>query len=229
MTSPILDDLPSAWRDAIVGAVPPAALAALDAFLAAEDAAGATIFPPARDRFTALALTPPEAVRVVILGQDPYHGPGQAHGLAFSVAAGVRVPPSLANIHRELASDLGITKPVSGSLTGWAKQGVLLLNTTLTVRSGEAASHAGRGWDAVTQAILRAVDAGPHPVAFLLWGSHAQKAAAFVDTSRHLVLPAPHPSPLSAHRGFLGCGHFSRANAFLADHGRGTIDWAATG
>lgn len=199
---------------------------ALERFLADEQAAGATVFPPPADRFAALALTPPDDVRVVILGQDPYHGAGQAHGLCFSVRPGVRVPPSLVNIYKEMESDLGIPRADHGYLRHWAEQGVLLLNTTLTVRMGSAASHAGRGWERFTDAVIRRVDAGPHPVVFLLWGGHAQKKAAFVDATRHCVLRSAHPSPLSARGGFFGSRPFSRANAFLAEQGRGTIDWA---
>lgn len=197
----------------------------LRAFLLAEQAAGKRIFPYDTEWFRALDLTPPDQVRVVILGQDPYHGPGQAHGLCFSVRPGVRVPPSLANIYKELASDLDILPARHGHLEAWARQGVLLLNTVLTVEMGLAASHKRRGWERFTDAVIAAVNALPQPVVFLLWGSHAQKKAAAVDRSRHHVLTAPHPSPLSAHTGFLGCRHFSQANAFLAAHGRGTIDW----
>jgi uracil-DNA glycosylase len=165
-------------------------------------------------------------VRVVILGQDPYHGPGQAHGLAFSVRPGVRVPPSLVNIYKELHADLGIPPARHGFLEHWARQGVLLLNTCLTVEQGLAASHKGRGWEGFTDAVIAQVTGRDRPCAFLLWGSHAQKKAAFVDSSRHLVLKAPHPSPLSAHAGFLGCRHFSRTNQWLAAQGQPPIDWA---
>ncbi|WP_448659073.1 uracil-DNA glycosylase [Sphingomonas sp. CJ99] len=213
------------WRALVGGELDQPYMADLRAFLLAEQAAGNRIFPPEPDWLRALDLTPPTAVRVVILGQDPYHGPGQAHGLCFSVRPGVRVPPSLANIYKELASDLGIPPARHGHLEAWARQGVLLLNNVLTVEMGLAASHKGRGWESFTDAVIAAVNALPQPVVFLLWGSHAQKKAAAVDRSRHLVLTAPHPSPLSAHTGFLGCRHFSRANAFLAAHGRGTIDW----
>jgi len=169
-------------------------------------------------------------VRVVILGQDPYHGEGQAHGLCFSVQPGVRPPPSLVNIYKELASDLGIPPVRHGFLEHWAQQGVLLLNAVLTVQMGMAASHRDRGWERFTDAVIRLINARPEPVVFMLWGSYAQKKAAFVDSidrgGRHLVLKAAHPSPLSAHNGFLGCKHFSKANAFLASHGQKPIDWA---
>lgn len=200
-------------------------MADLRAFLLAEKAAGKRIFPKGSDWFRALDLTPPERVRVVILGQDPYHGEGQAHGLCFSVQPGVKVPPSLVNIYKELKSDLGIDPPNHGFLEHWAQQGVLLLNNCLTVEMGLAASHKGRGWERFTDAVVAQVNALPDPVVFMLWGSHAQKKAASV-ASRHLVLKSVHPSPLSAHGGFFGCRHFSKANAFLEANGRGTIDWA---
>ena len=200
-------------------------MADLRAFLLAERAAGKRIFPKGADWFRALDLTPPESVRVVILGQDPYHGEGQAHGLCFSVQPGVRVPPSLVNIYKELKSDLGIDPPNHGFLEHWAKQGVLLLNNCLTVEMGLAASHKGRGWERFTDAVVAQVNALPDPVVFMLWGSHAQKKAASV-ASRHLVLKSVHPSPLSAHGGFFGSRPFSQANAFLRAHGRGEIDWA---
>jgi uracil-DNA glycosylase len=199
-------------------------------FLVAEKAAGQRIFPRASEWFRALDLTPLEDVRVVILGQDPYHGEGQAHGLCFSVRPGVRTPPSLVNIYKELESDLGIAPARHGFLEHWAKQGVLLLNAVLTVRLAQAASHQGRGWERFTDAVIRLVNARSEPVVFMLWGSHAQKKAAFVDSiekgGRHLVLKAPHPSPLSAHSGFFGCRHFSKANQFLEGQGLKPIDWA---
>ncbi len=201
-------------------------MADLCAFLKAERDAGVDVFPPRADRFAALDLTPLDRVRVVILGQDPYHGAGQAHGLCFSVKPGVRVPPSLVNIYKELDSDLGIPRAGHGYLRHWAEQGVLLLNTTLTVRAGVAGSHAGRGWERFTDAVIRLVDAGPEPVVFMLWGAQAQKKAAFVDATRHCVLRSVHPSPLSARGGFFGSRPFSRANAFLVAHGRPPIDWA---
>ena len=195
-------------------------------FLVAQREAGKRIFPRCSEWFRALDLTPPDKVRVVILGQDPYHGEGQAHGLCFSVQPRVRPPPSLVNIYKELESDLGISPRRHGFLEHWAKQGVLLLNSVLTVEMGLAASHRERGWERFTDRIIREVNAKAEPVVFMLWGSYAQKKAAFVDRSRHLVLKAPHPSPLSAHSGFFGCGHFSKANAFLESRGREPIDWA---
>ncbi len=201
-------------------------MAELRRFLVAERERGKQIFPRGSEWFRALDLTPLEKVRVVILGQDPYHGSGQAHGLCFSVQPGVRPPPSLVNIYKELESDLGLTPARHGFLEHWARQGVLLLNSVLTVEMGQAASHRERGWERVTGRIIREVNAKDDPVVFMLWGSYAQKKAAFVDTSRHLVLKAPHPSPLSAHSGFFGCRHFSKANAFLESRGLAPIDWA---
>jgi uracil-DNA glycosylase len=198
----------------------------LKRFLVAERQRGRTIFPKGCEWFRALDLTPLQKVRVVILGQDPYHGEGQAHGLCFSVQRGVRPPPSLVNIYKELQSDVGLQPQRNGNLEHWAKQGVLLLNSVLTVEMGRAASHRDRGWERFTDRIIREVNSKTEPVVFMLWGSYAQKKAAFVDTSKHLVLKAAHPSPLSAHSGFFGCRHFSKANAFLGSHGLEPIDWA---
>lgn len=218
--------LHESWRAPLAGAFASPSMAALKSFLLAEKAAGKAIFPKGSEWFRALDLTPLDQVRVVILGQDPYHGPGQAHGLAFSVRPGVRVPPSLVNIYKELQSDLGIAPARHGFLEHWARQGVLLLNTSLTVEQGLAASHKGRGWEDFTDAVIRLVAKREQPCAFLLWGSHAQKKAGFVDASRHLVLKAPHPSPLSAHNGFFGCRHFSCTNQWLQAQGLPPIDWA---
>ncbi len=200
-------------------------MAALKAFLKAEKAAGKTIYPKGGEWFRALDLTPLDKVRVVILGQDPYHGPGQAHGLCFSVKPGVRPPPSLLNIYKELETDLGLPRPRHGFLEHWARQGALLLNSVLTVEMAKAGSHSQKGWERFTDAVIALVNARPDPVVFMLWGAYAQKKAAFVDTSRHLVLKAAHPSPLSAHNGFLGCRHFSQCNAFLTAKGLPPIDW----
>ncbi len=201
-------------------------MAALKTFLVAEKAKGKTIYPRGADYFRALDLTPLDQVRVVILGQDPYHGPNQAHGLCFSVRPGVPPPPSLVNIYKELESDLGIPRARHGHLEAWATQGVLLLNSVLTVNAGEAASHKDRGWERFTDAVIRLVDAKSDPVVFMLWGAYAQKKAGFVDGARHLILRAAHPSPLSAHNGFLGSRHFSQANAFLDARGALPINWA---
>lgn len=199
-------------------------------FLLAERAAGQRIFPKGGEYFRALDLTPLGQVRVVILGQDPYHGLGQAHGLCFSVKPGTRIPPSLVNIYKEMKTDLGIEPARHGFLEHWAKQGVLLLNSVLTVRMGQAASHRERGWERFTDAVIAEVNRQRSPVVFMLWGSYAQKKAAQIDSidkgGRHLVLKAPHPSPLSAHNGFFGCRHFSKANAFLESRGLPPIDWA---
>lgn len=220
--------VPPSWQAALDPVLESASSRRLGGFLKAEEAAGKRIYPPRGARLRALELTPLDKVKVVILGQDPYHGAGQAHGLSFSVPEGVRVPPSLMNIYKELKADLGAEPPAHGNLEAWARQGVLLLNTSLTVEDGKAGSHAGKGWEAITDAVVAAVAAKAEPCVFLLWGNHARKKAERVPglaASHHLVLTAPHPSPLSAHSGFLGCRHFSRANAFLEASGRGPIDW----
>ena len=222
------DTVPDSWRGALDPVLATPAARQLGGFLSAEEAAGKTIYPPRGQRLTALELTPLETVKVVILGQDPYHGPGQAHGLAFSVKDGVAAPPSLANIYKELASDLGIVRPAHGNLTRWSEQGVLLLNNALTVEAARAGSHQQIGWEALTDAAVAAVAARAEPSVFVLWGSHAQAKARRVPSlgnGRHLVIASPHPSPLSAHRGFFGSKPFSRANAFLEAKGRGAIDW----
>ncbi len=185
----------------------------------------APVFPPHEEVFAALHLTPYADVKVLILGQDPYHGPGQAHGLCFSVRRDIAIPPSLQNIYKELESDLGVKPPAHGNLEAWARQGVLLLNATLTVQAHKAGSHQGKGWETFTDQVIAAVNAKPERVVFILWGSFARKKKALVDTSRHAVIESPHPSPLSAHRGFFGSRPFSRANAALADAGRDPIDW----
>lgn len=197
----------------------------LRSFLLAEKRAGKQIFPAGNDIFNALNSTPFDKVRVVILGQDPYHGPGQAHGLCFSVRPGVEIPPSLRNIYKEIAADLGIAPSRSGCLQSWAEQGVLLLNAVLTVESGKAAAHQGRGWERFTDRIIALLNEQGQHIVFLLWGSYAQRKGQFIDRSRHLVLESPHPSPLSASRGFFGNHHFSRANAYLQAHSRGSVDW----
>lgn len=184
------------------------------------------VFPPAEEVFAALHLTSLADTRVVILGQDPYHGAGQAHGLCFSVRRGVSVPPSLRNMHKELRDDLGCPVPTHGNLEHWARQGVLLLNTTLTVREGVAASHQGRGWETFTDHVITAVSAKTSPVVFLLWGAASRKKKSLIDTDRHVVIESAHPSPLSAHNGFFGSRPFSRANQALRESGREPIDWA---
>ncbi len=195
-------------------------------FVAAERAAGQIIYPADRDIFNAFRYTAYERLKVVILGQDPYHEPGQAMGLAFSVPAGIQVPPSLRNIFAELSRDVpGFAIPNHGNLIPWARQGVLLLNTVLTVRAGQAFSHHNQGWEEFTDGVIRAVNEHAQGVVFMLWGRPARSKAALIDRSRHLVLEAAHPSPLSANRGFFGCRHFSRANAYLASQGKGAVNW----
>ena len=184
-----------------------------------------TIYPETQNVFNALNLVPFDKVKVVIIGQDPYHGPKQAHGLCFSVQHGVAIPPSLENIFKELHSDLGCTIPKNGDLTKWAKQGVLLLNSVLTVRAGQANSHKGKGWEQLTTAIIEKLNSSNHPIVFLLWGANAKEVGKIVDTTKHFVLTAPHPSPLSAYSGFFGCKHFSKTNEFLRSVGLELIDW----
>ncbi len=197
----------------------------LKAFLREQKRSGKTVYPPGKEMFAAFNATPFSSVRVVILGQDPYHGPGQAHGLCFSVRPHVAVPPSLGNIYRELQDDLGIAPVSHGCLLPWARQGVLLLNSVLSVEHGQAASHQGQGWEDFTDAVIKAINGRCENVVFLLWGAYAQRKGAAIDSSRHCILKAPHPSPLSAHRGFMGCGHFSEANAYLQSAGLAPIDW----
>lgn len=197
----------------------------LSAFLHQRKAAGTRIYPPGPQIFAAFDATPFDAVKVVILGQDPYHGPGQAHGLCFSVLPGVPVPPSLVNIYKEINADLGIAPPDHGCLLPWARQGVLLLNAVLTVEDGRAGAHQGKGWEGFTDHAIETLAREREGLVFLLWGSYAQAKGKVIDTRRHRVLRAPHPSPLSAHRGFLGCGHFSATNQYLAQRGQAPIDW----
>ncbi|RJG51334.1 uracil-DNA glycosylase [Motilimonas pumila] len=195
-------------------------------FVQQERDSGKVVYPPQNEVFNAFKLTEFADVKVVILGQDPYHGPNQAHGLCFSVLPGIKTPPSLVNIYKELQSDIeGFTIPQHGFLESWAKQGVLLLNTVLTVEGGKAHSHAKCGWETFTDKVVAAINEQQQGVIFLLWGAHAQKKGAMIDTAKHHVLKAPHPSPLSAHRGFLGCRHFSQANQLLSEQGQKTINW----
>jgi uracil-DNA glycosylase len=218
--------LQAEWLRALGGEFDAPYMQELRSFLLARKRAGATIYPPGKEMFNALNSTPLSRVRAVILGQDPYHGPGQAHGLCFSVRRGTPIPPSLVNIYKEIESDLGLPSPGHGCLQAWAERGVLLLNAVLSVERGQAGSHQGRGWERFTDAAIQAVnDHCPH-VVFLLWGSQAKKKGSAIDTRRHLVLTAPHPSPLSAHRGFLGCRHFSKANQWLESQGIAPIDWS---
>lgn len=217
--------LHESWRVPLQSEFDAPYMAELKAFLVEEKAAGKKIFPKGGNWFRALDLTPLENVRVVILGQDPYHGEGQAHGLCFSVQRGVRPPPSLVNIYKELEADLGVRPPVHGFLEHWATQGVLLLNSVLTVEQARPGSHQGKGWERFTDAVIRLISAREAPCVFLLWGRYAQDKAAHVDTGRHLVLRTTHPSPYSANNGFLGSRPFSQANGFLETKGLVPIDW----
>ncbi len=195
-------------------------------FLQREKRAGKQIFPAGDEMFAAFNHTPLDRVKVVILGQDPYHGPGQAHGLCFSVRPGVAIPPSLVNIFKEIQAELGLPIPNHGNLTAWADQGVLLLNSVLSVECARAASHQGQGWETFTDRVVELVNREREGVVFMLWGSYAQRKGAVIDGRRHCVLKAPHPSPLSAHRGFFGCGHFRAANEYLLSRGETPIDWS---
>lgn len=219
------EQLPPSWREALEAEFSKPYMASLEAFLEHERQEHA-VYPPPEDMLNALKYTPFDQVRVLVVGQDPYHGKGQAHGLAFSVRRGVRPPPSLLNIFKELQDDLGLPTPKHGSLEHWAKQGVLLLNTSLTVRAGEPASHKNKGWEHFTDAIIKAVSDKPQPVVFVLWGAHAQKKLELIDTSRHTVIKAAHPSPYSADKGFFGSRPFSKINAALRKQGQPEIDWS---
>jgi len=214
------------WLQALAQEFEQPYMKSLKSFLVQRKAAGAVVYPRGDRIFNALNSTPPSAIRVVILGQDPYHGPGQAHGLCFSVRPGVRVPPSLVNIFKELRDDIGFRIPQHGCLQQWADNGVLMLNAVLTVERGRAGAHQGKGWERFTDRVVEVVNRGERPVVFILWGSQAQRKGANIDRSRHLVLTAPHPSPLSAHRGFFGCKHFSRANQWLEAQGMDPVDWS---
>ena len=220
-------DLEPGWLAELEPEFGQAYMVQLRAFLLEEKRRGKVIYPQPRDWFNAFRHTPFSSVKVVILGQDPYHGPGQAHGLCFSVPPGVPPPPSLQNIFAELARDLGLPRPADGCLLRWAEQGVLLLNSVLTVEQGRAASHQGKGWETFTDRVVEVLSARREHLVFMLWGSYAEKKGRIVDRARHLVLVSPHPSPLSAHRGFIGNGHFSRANRYLEAMGIAPVDWGA--
>ena len=222
------EQVPTSWKHVLGPVLSSEEARQLEGWLQAEEEGGKLVYPPRANRLKALELTPLDQVKVVILGQDPYHGPGQAMGLSFSVPSGVKLPPSLRNIYKELASDLGVEMPTTGDLSPWAQQGVLLLNNTLTVEAGKAGSHAGRGWDEVTDACIAAVAEREEPSVFILWGSHAQAKAKRIPelhSGCHLVIESPHPSPLSAYRGFFGSRPFSRTNEYLHKSGRGGVDW----
>ena len=214
------------WKARLAAQFDSPHMAGLSAFLRAEKSAGKRIYPPGSQIFRAFELTPFEAVKVVILGQDPYHGPGQAHGLCFSVRPDVPPPPSLVNIFKEVESDLGIAPPDHGCLQPWAEQGVLLLNSVLTVEQGNAGAHQGKGWEFFTDKVVETINRQRENVVFLLWGGYARKKGKHIDRQRHLVLEGPHPSPLSAYRGFFGCRHFSKANQWLEAQGQHPVNWA---
>lgn len=218
--------LEPSWKQRVGDYLQSPPMQALAGFLREEKTKGKRIYPPSAQIFAALEATPFDRVKVVVLGQDPYHGPDQAHGLCFSVLPGVDVPPSLKNIFAEIERDLGIAPPDHGHLLPWARQGVLLLNAVLTVEAGRAGSHQNKGWEGFTDRIVEVLDREREGLVFLLWGSYAQAKGKFIDGHRHRVLRAPHPSPLSAHRGFIGCGHFSAANRWLAGRGLTPIDWS---
>jgi uracil-DNA glycosylase len=219
--------LEPSWQAHLGNALHSPTMRSLAAYLRAERQAGNEIYPPEADVFAAFRLTPFEDTRVVILGQDPYHGAGQAHGLCFSVPPGVRVPPSLENIFKEIQRDLAIARPDHGCLVSWADQGVLLLNSVLTVEGGHANAHQGKGWEDFTDHAIDALNREREGIVFLLWGSYAQRKGRLIDASRHCVLKSVHPSPLSAYRGFIGCGHFSATNRYLQEHASAPIDWSS--
>jgi uracil-DNA glycosylase len=218
--------LHASWKSRLAEEFAQPYMSQLRSFLLERKRKAAVIYPPGRQIFSALDSTPFEQVKVVVLGQDPYHGPGQAHGLCFSVKPGVPTPPSLINIFREIETDLGLAPPPHGYLQHWAGQGVLLLNSVLTVERGQAGAHQGKGWERFTDRIVSLLNNEANDLVFLLWGAYALKKGAVIDRQRHRVLNAPHPSPLSAHRGFFGCRHFSQTNAWLEQHGKTPIDWS---
>lgn len=219
-------ELHSSWLNPLAAEFEAPYMQQLKKFLLQEKNAGKIIYPESKNIFNAFNSTPLDQVKVVIIGQDPYHGPGQAHGLCFSVQRGIQIPPSLQNIFKEQHRDLGLPIPNHGCLQAWADQGVLLLNATLTVEQAKAGSHQGKGWEMFTDKAIQLVSRSLNSVVFLLWGSYAQKKSELIDADKHLILKAPHPSPLSAHRGFIGCGHFSKVNNYLCHHGLSMIDWA---
>ena len=218
--------LEASWKSRLAGEFGQTYMLNLRQFLLGRKRSGAIVYPPGNRIFGAMDSTPFAEVKVVILGQDPYHGPGQAHGLCFSVRDDVAVPPSLINIYKEIEQDLGSSPPASGNLQHWADQGVLLLNAVLTVERGQAGAHQGKGWEQFTDRIVSELNEGREGLVFMLWGSYAMKKGTHIDSDRHLVLTAPHPSPLSAHRGFFGCRHFSKANTWLQQNGQKPIRWA---
>ena len=219
-----LPNIEESWQEALKDEFSAEYFMNLKTFIR-EEKENYTIYPPGSQIFSAFDLTPLTAIKVVIIGQDPYHGKGQAHGLCFSVPHGIKIPPSLLNIYKELHNDLGIQIPVSGNLENWARQGVFLLNATLTVRDGHAGSHQGKGWETFTNEVIRSISELRAGIVFLLWGKFAQQKQELIDTEKHFILKAPHPSPFSANRGFLGCKHFSKTNEILKENGLTEIDW----
>ncbi|MFT4519006.1 MAG: uracil-DNA glycosylase [Halioglobus sp.] len=219
-------DLEPSWLQPLAEEFEKPYMQELKQFLHAQKQAGKHIFPKGREFFTAFKHTPLDNVKVVILGQDPYHGEGQAHGLCFSVPPGIAVPPSLKNIYKEINAELDLPIPSHGSLISWADQGVLLLNSVLSVERAQAASHRDKGWEVFTDRVIEVINQQREGVVFLLWGSYAQRKGAIIDGVRHCILKAPHPSPLSAHRGFVGCGHFTATNDYLQGRGESVIDWS---
>lgn len=213
------------WLDRLEGEFDQPYMAELKSFLNHEKEKGKVIYPKGSEIFNAMNMTAFDDVKVVIIGQDPYHGEDQAHGLSFSVQKGIKIPPSLKNMYKEIEAEFGVKMPSHGNLTGWAEQGVLLLNATLTVEAAKAGSHQKKGWEKFTDAIIRSINEEREHVVFILWGSYAQKKGEIIDRKKHLVLEGPHPSPLSAHRGFFGCGHFKKTNEYLEKHGEKPIDW----
>ncbi|WND01825.1 uracil-DNA glycosylase [Temperatibacter marinus] len=222
----IASQLSPVWRTQLEETLKSAPLSELEKFLGQEKAAGKIIYPSEKDIFSAFNHTPFDEVKIVILGQDPYHGSGQAHGLCFSVPEAVKIPPSLRNIYKEIERDIGIKAPDHGNLTDWTNQGVLLLNSVLTVEHSKAASHQKKGWEGFTDAVIEILNEQGNSIVFMLWGAYAQRKASFVDKKKHLVLEAVHPSPLSAHKGFIGCGHFGLANDYLIENGKEPVNWA---
>lgn len=218
--------IPDDWKNSLKCHISADVLINIENFLLKEESEGSTVYPPKELIFNALTSTPLNEVKVVILGQDPYHGPKQAHGLSFSVPDGVHYPPSLQNIFKEIEKDCGIERPTSGNLTKWAQQGVLLLNAMLTVRAGEAGSHRDKGWEEFTDAVIKTISDHQTGVIFVLWGRFAKGKQQLIDADKHFILTAPHPSPFSAHSGFFGCSHFSKTNEILRSIGRKPIDWS---
>tara|TARA_B100000809_G_scaffold259305_1_gene304063 strand:+ start:1053 stop:1772 length:720 start_codon:yes stop_codon:yes gene_type:complete len=225
-TGGVFPKLSSAWLQALGAEFKNPYMKGLESFLTREVELDKVLYPPLHQVFSAFDAAPLKKVKVVVLGQDPYHGVGLAHGLSFSVAKGVRIPPSLINIYKEVVEDVSVNTPSHGCLQSWARQGVLLLNAVLTVEQGVAGSHQGRGWELFTDAVINLLNAQSEGLVFMLWGAYAQKKGRLIDESRHLVLRAPHPSPLSAYRGFFGCRHFSQANNYLLKRGCAAIDWS---